>query len=309
MTNAIEYLREAAVEQLFNMAGFSYCWAQWRKEIIQVAGKSPTALDILKIADSLEKIFSSTNIKGRKQSTLSAGGSAWEGLVCWYLNLCLIGTRAVVVKQNKHLIPGPLGDAFTVCYNLFPSNTESDLVAIIFPDEYEYNIPWNQIVIPGINTTKRNNEFNYLKVINWLCARDYGKLEARIIQCKTNWNDNAQIPMLWDMIYASDGFSRTSITVGNNLSKIKDLKSFTYSFVTVPTNPGVKYTSNSTAVRRVHSLSGGNYWGRGTEIDIAGSLKAFLNRNMGSAVSGGIQKNLISRLPQLKTNFSYFYYP
>ena len=33
------------------------------------------------------------------------------------------------------------------------------------------------------------------------------------LQCKTNWNDNAQIPMLWDLIYNAQGFKISNISV------------------------------------------------------------------------------------------------
>ena len=60
------------------------------------------------------------------------------------------------------------------------------------------------------------------------------KFEIGIIQCKTNWNDNAQVPMLWDMIYSAGGFRGRNITIGRNGYNIQNAQSFTYSFVTVP---------------------------------------------------------------------------
>ena len=35
------------------------------------------------------------------------------------------------------------------------------------------------------------------------------------LQCKTNWNDNAQVPMLWDIIYSSNE-KLNNISVGIN---------------------------------------------------------------------------------------------
>lgn len=43
-----------------------------------------------------------------------------------------------------------------------------------------------------------------------------GNLEAHIIQCKTNWNDNAQIPMLWNMVYATKDFKENKIYRSKN---------------------------------------------------------------------------------------------
>src|SRR5690606_33300354 len=67
-----------------------------------------------------------------------SGGHAWEGLVCWYLNLCLVGTRAVVIK-NPIQWPTPVRDALTVTYGNVRTNKESDLLGIVFPDDQVLN--------------------------------------------------------------------------------------------------------------------------------------------------------------------------
>lgn len=116
-----------------------------------------------------------------------------------------------------------------------------------------------------------------LPILDALVARDFNEIEKHIIQCKTNWNDNAQVPMLWDAVYAADRF-RNGITVGQNGYSIRNVDMFTYSFATVPTVKLEKIKKDSTCVLRVRNLSGGNYWGLPSQIGIADSLKEMLVR-------------------------------
>ncbi|MCL1988680.1 MAG: hypothetical protein FWG64_12045 [Firmicutes bacterium] len=90
MQNIIEHLRQRSIESLFSMASFSTVWQTWQSEIKKTASK-PTERQILSLGDCLYDIFYSTNSVGRGQSDVSAGGAVWEALVCWYLNLCLVG--------------------------------------------------------------------------------------------------------------------------------------------------------------------------------------------------------------------------
>jgi hypothetical protein len=304
--NIVEYIRKEAVSNLFNMSTFSNSWPVWQPVISTHIGLPLNPTSILNIGDDLASIFQTTSTPGRTQNSLSGGGAAWEGLVCWYLNLCLIGTRSVVIKQDRKLIPQPLRDAFTVNYGNVPSNTESDLVGITFPDLPEYTSPYTTLSIPGLNLFTRQGKFKYLEAANFLCDRDFNNIEAYIIQCKTNWNDNAQIPMLWDMIYASRGFSNTTITVGANNYQINALKRFAYAFITVPSNTRANYTHSSMAVKRVVNLSGGNYWGKPTQPSIAASIQDFFMRNCANSTSIGFRASLQNNISRMNTDYSYF---
>jgi len=258
MRDDIETYRREAIESLFNMNSFNDVWPIWRTHIHSIG--SPYTLDLVELGNNLTAIFTSTRQAGREQGALSAGGAAWEALVCWYLNLCLVGTNTVVIKQKRELVPAVISDSLTVMYGNFPSNTEADLVGVSFP------------ITAGLE------EINGIDNWNKLCVNKFEELEVCVIQCKTNWNDNAQIPMLWDMIYSSVGFtSRTS--VGRNGYSIKNLKKFTYAFVTVPSNRNLTYRIDSTSVLRVNALSGGNYWGRATEVGVASNISELVNKN------------------------------
>lgn len=312
--NICEYIRQESIKNLFAMSSFSDCWNIWRPQIESKLDCSNPST-IFNLGDELSSIFKSTANGGRQGSTngsdaqgnLSAGGSCWEGLVCWYLNLCLIGTRVVVIKHSKKLIPTPIADAITVSYDNFKSNTESDLVALVFPDDPRFTLNINQLgpYLPNnINLLKRSGKFNYNKIIDAFTDLKFNDIKICVIQCKTNWNDNAQIPMLWDMIYSGNSFSR-GITVGSNGYNISP-STFTYSFVTVPTNNTV-YLPNTTAVKRVRNLSGGNYWGKSTVNDVAKSIKEIITTNFSSGINGSnIRTSISNNINNINTTYNYF---
>ena len=314
MQNIIEYARQRSIQQLFTINSFSSSWNEWRRAINNLLSNNPTANQIYNLGDSLRDIFRTTRQSGRSQNSIVSGGASWEALICWYLNLCLINRRTFVIKHHNDLIPSCIKDAITVNYGNFQSNTESDLIALTYPDKEEYHCDKPAINInnaqgePILITDSR--EYPFLKVINALSARDFKDLEIHIIQCKTNWNDNAQIPMLWDAVYSATNF-RNNITVGTNGYSIRDCARFSYSFITVPSNTLRKnnrdtYTATSTAVLRVHNLSGGNYWGLQSKSGVASSVKELLERNLRNGHSDGILNTINTAIEELHTTFSYF---
>lgn len=310
--NIVEYHREMVIKKLFDTAGFVNAWKTWRGEIKKYVS-TISEHQLFDLGDHLRDIFYSTNkSKGRTQGELSGGGANWEALVCWYLNLCLIGRRTVVIKHNAELIPKCVRDAITVNYDSFPSNTESDLLALTFPDKFEYGCDKDDIKISDAagNEVKpyksaRASKYNLSGILNALCIRDFSDIEIHIIQCKTNWNDNAQIPMLWDAVYSATNF-RYGISVGLNGYSIEDVGRFTYSFVTVPTVKLDKIKTESLCVLRVMHLSGGNYWGLPSQVGIASSVKEMLNRNLKSGHSSSHKSTIKAAIPHLSTTYNYF---
>lgn len=311
MNNSIcDYLRELAIENIFSNSTFQSCWSTWKPAIARLVGSPPTATNIINLGDELSNIFRMTSTSGRGQSSLSGGGNAWEGIVCWYLNICLIGSRTVVIKQNRALIPEPIKDALTVSYGSSPSNTESDIVAITFPKRREYTNDKSTISIADTRTGQAipnisRGKFNYKPIIDALVSRDFNNCEIGVIQCKTNWNDNAQTPMLWDMIYFANGFHGRNITVGNSTYSIRNIPRFTYSFVTVPTSRG-PFNPTSLCVKRVFNISGGNYWGRPSVPSVANSIKDIFGRNFANGANNNLVDDLNSAIPHLHTDLSYF---
>lgn len=312
--NIVEKLREEAINRLFETNGFATAWPTWTN-VISANAPAPTPRQIINLGDHLKDIFYSTNVgNGRTQSEVSGGGANWEALVCWYLNLCCIGRRTVVIKHHKSLIPTPISNAITVNYGNFPSNTESDLIAITFPDKPEYSMDKDSININDENDIPvqlySRTKYNFLNVLNALVARDFADIEIHIIQCKTNWNDNAQIPMLWDMIYSSTAF-RADITIGREGYNMNNARLFSYAFATVPTVNPAKISRSSVCVSRVRNLSGGNYWGRPSEDGIASSIKEMLNRNLATGSTASHLDTLTIAIPELNSTgiYSYFHFP
>ena len=226
----------------------------------------------------------------------------------WYIEVTkenseeLNAWRKSVAKDCKRI---------TVNYGNFACNTESDITIIIFPNLPEYNtdvaqlnvLDNNGVQIPSII----RNKFN-IDLSNYLSARDFHQFEIGIIQCKTNWNDNAQVPMLWDMIYSAGGFRGRNITLGRNGYNIQNAQSFTYSFVTVPSNQNTVYKPDGVAVKRVTNLSGGNYWGQPTVQNVAKSLKEIFTNNFQSGSRTTLRTDIRAAIPHLTGNnpLSYF---
>lgn len=256
----LEDLRRKAATEILRMKTFAACWPVWKAEIDTRTRGLTDPSAIYALGSQLRDIFKLTAQAGRGQGDLSGGGAAWEGLVCWYLNLVMTDTRAVVIKQNKTLIPSCLSDAMAVNYKNVRTNTESDLSGIIFPKSI-------QILSGRFEINELNN----------FVAQNISKISLHNIQCKTNWNDNAQIPMLWDMIYSFRGVKDHKVRVGANGFDLDDLKEFTYSFVALPSQTK-DIKPNSMAVRRVESLSGGNYWGKPSQSGVADGLSEIFKK-------------------------------
>ena len=82
-------------------------------------------------------------------------------------------------------------------------------------------------------------------------------------------------------------------------------KNFSYSFVTVPTGKDA-YNSDSVQVKRVTNLSGGNYWGKPTENNVARSLKEIFTNNFQSGYPNNIRSEIKNAIPLLSDELSYF---
>lgn len=310
--NLIEEYRKACVLELFSTGAFGGSFPTWQTQIRDLC-PTPSANEIFDLGDHLRDIFLTTNAGGgRTQNAVAGGGAGWEGIICWYLNLCNIGRRTIIIKHKKELIPQCVSDAMTVNYGNFPSNSESDLIAITFPDRPEYSTDVSTLALNdsagnSIKIFKNNGTLNLKAIINELGKRDFNDLGINIIQCKTNWNDNAQVPMLWDMVYCATRLP-TNVTVGRNGYSIHNVASFMYSFITLPSNRIELFAASSTCVKRVENLSGGNYWGLPTMPNVAASVKEILNRNF---INGHRFNHLTTiglNIPNLPTSFSYFHF-
>jgi hypothetical protein len=118
--------------------------------------------------------------------------------------------------------------------------------------------------------------------------------DIAIVQCKTNWNDNAQVPMLWDLIYNSKDFRITNVSVGIKGVNPASFRRFAYAFMTVPTSKG-PFNPTSLAVLRVKNMTGGNYWGRKSAAGVSSCINEFF-RNFPDVFTGGVMQHLKKQL-------------
>jgi hypothetical protein len=303
--NLIEYLRRQVVGDLFKTASFSKAWNQsWKTEVNNLL-TSVNARDLIDLGDNLSDIFLSTrggqNVN-RGQDTVGIAGASWECLITWYLNICTVGTRVLAVKKTSQL-PVPLKSSIQVNYSNSQTHSESDIVVIVFPDDPVFtndivNNNFGQMngvqIEPFIGT--RIVRSRIPSILDILTSNHFNDFGLGVVQCKTNWNENAQVPMLWDMIYQTNGFKSNNISIGANNFNMQNLTNFTYSFVTVPSGKGniKNYKATHLPVLRVRNLTGGNYWGFPTANNVAFSMKEIFNRNFTS----GFNQNPLTDLTQ-----------
>lgn len=273
----------------------------WVAEAEKLTGGVRSGRSLFDLGDNLRVLFQSSaqgkiRESGNSNQAVSSGGAAWESLVCWYMNLCLIGTSALVIKSKKELIPNFVRDAIAVKYNNFKSNTEADLILIGFP------------ILEWPEKKEKESFSKYMDRCHESGLFGLSDISVGIIQTKTNWNDNAQIPMLWDMVYSAREFGR-NVKVGSNGRSISSFRDFNYAFVTVPTQKDLmkSFKSTSTSVNRVRNLSGGNFWGEKSRDGVADSLKEYFLRNTSSYFPNTDPAGSISsQLEYLNSTYSYF---
>ena len=293
----IDELRKRSIKHIMGINTVKGLWPKWKKKIKSHVDDKFDADTVLSLGDHLSEIFQSTGTRGRSQKSVSGAGAAWESLVCWYCNLCLLGSRTVVIKYKKNLIPDSMQKAITVSHGATETTSEADLIAITFPDIAAYKDELFNVY---------TSDKKMLERLDKLTQESFQDHELCIIQCKTNWNDSAQIPMLWNMIYGVKNFNNTNIRIGAGGFEISHLKKFSYAFVTVPSNDHHKYKANNINVQRVNILTGGNYWGHPTKSSVARSIKEIFNVNFSSGCNRGLRKDLNNALKVIDKKYSYF---
>ena len=253
------------------VSSFVQAWPDYKSVVDQKLGSNPGPQAVFDLGSNLSEIFRGNRSKrSGGQGVLSGGGTAWETLAVWYLNLVCWGTDVIATKNNASFVPRTIRDSLAVTIANRPTNTESDVMVFAIPGH-----------LPG---TPR------IEDLDRLLRRNLTGTVLTVVQLKTNWNDNSQIPMLWDIVYNSYNSSNSklsNVNVGINGVTPQNFKRFSYAFMTVPTNKPPK--SSSVAVARVHSLSGGNYWGAATVPGVARSFKEFFQVNFGDRFPEGVQ--------------------
>ena len=150
---AIDQFRCQIMHQLSNVPTFKNSWVNFSSSLNSIIGSNPTDQQIFDIGENLSNIFRSNATSGRSQSSVAAGGAAWECLITWYFNLIFWGTNVIATKQHKNFIPSVLKDSFCVTIANHQTNTESDIVVYSIPDVGNIK----QLKLDDIDELIRNN--------------------------------------------------------------------------------------------------------------------------------------------------------
>lgn len=261
----VEAVRQKFIAHALSNKSFRKQWDE-RRALIERALTERSQGSYFDLGGGLSDVFR-LDIRGdRSQGGVSAGGNIWELLVSYYLNLGYAGTGAIVLR-NKANIPSSVIDALTVSHQGTYKLSDLDSLLIMNPRLND------EVVIDGKDPVGQ-----FKKLID----RSFSETTVIVIQCKTNWNDNSQTPMLWNMVF---GFARNKatppgqLTIGRKMYVLSGLKDFAYAFVTVPTNDRSNFKSDSMPVRRVATMTGGYYWGYPEKSGVCEPLSEFFSFN------------------------------
>jgi hypothetical protein len=271
--SAIDHFRLEILKEAADLKSFRKSWNVWQPKIASLLPPHADGQALFNFGNHLSEVFLSNKVDGRGQGDLSGGGTAWECLVEWYLNLIFFGTPVIAARRKKAFIPQTILNALSVTIGNNTTNSESDIIVFSVPE------------VGSLRRLKLND-------IDELISQFSTQVYLSVVQCKTNWNDNSQIPMLWDLIYNATGGNRIpNVSVGIKGVTPQSFEYFSYAFASVPTQKK-PIKPNSVAVQRVKNLTGGNYWGKQTESNVASSLNEYFGRNFSSFFDGGVQSHV-----------------
>lgn len=264
-----------------HQAAVSASWGPISDYIKDRVGTQPGALDIYKLGDALSPAFRTAAV-GRSQGDVTNAGSVWERLIVWYINLISFGTDVIATTKHREWLPSVVSDSVAVNLRNRPVNTESDVLVF---------------TVPSMGLTEPHPKVRHLDAV---LRADLAAQSLVLVQCKTNWNENAQIPMLWDMIYTNlAGRGLNNVRIGKGGVSVLHFRKFAYAFMTVPTlsqarMDQIKQTSLPAA--RVSGLSGGNYWGWPTKAGVSTGFSDFLTHHFAVNYAGGIPSHVGAQL-------------
>jgi hypothetical protein len=277
--DAISNVRHQYLDALSKVPTLKKAWPMWRPVLNKELAKHGEAAGLLPMGEALHNTFRSTGTGDRNQGQLSGGGAGWECLVCWYLNFLLHGSAVLVMRTNKTFVPKVLRDLLCVTIGNNRTNTESDILIFSVPDPLILD-----------RSYPAEGEAAQLKALDDHLRLRLERVRVVNLQCKTNWNDNAQVPMLWDNIYNAKA-NMANVRVGIHGVAPGSLASFRYAFVTVPTVKVELFKPDSLAVQRVTNLTGGNYWGLPTKESIAQNIGELVIQQFGDQLDGGLTRH------------------
>ena len=273
-------------------------WKTWGPIISRQICEPIQASNVIDLGDKLRPLMYNAYEKkenptlSETQSMKSTSGVLWESLLVWYCNLCLIGTRSVVMRKNKQLVPKQFLEAISTNYGIKKEDSEADLIVLTFPNHSDF-----------LDNVKKNGRSALKKLVD----THFGDFELGIISCKTPWNDFSVIPKHWNLVYrlTLEHPDVLDEQIGTDTFNIRNLKKFYYAFATLPSQKPDIIKSDGLPVLRLMDLSGGTYWGLPSKEGIAKSMKEFFEKNI-SHMKDEDLSNLEKELPKLSTHYPYF---
>ena len=248
--------RIQVLEKDWNTPSFRDPWPLYREEIIRYLGTPITSDGVRRVGENLRQIIldvGKSSAASRDNAGVSRVGNIFECMIGWYLNLLFWGTPVVVSKGGS--FPKVLKDAVTVKIENKTTSKDPDLLAFAIPDHRHFTVD--------------------TPIDDWL-LENIRDVDVTIIQTKTTWNENAQIPMLWNWLYGLGSSPGMNIHIGNNGVGPEALKELRYAFVVMPTQKNLKtFKENGMPAKRVKALTGGNYWCTKKKEGVAQALHEF----------------------------------
>ena len=264
------------MREVLDIPTFASLWNTRKAALVSLLGPpgSWRPSTIVNVGSHLSELFLLGRGAGRTQGGVSAAGTVWEALVCYYLNMCFAGTDAVAVRAT--LVPPPVKSALTVWHGATQVAADVDAMVLHLPD-------WSKAPIAPDEDVCRDR-------VDQLFSARFSDAAVVVLACKTNWNDSVQTPMLWNLLYAlrSRGIPlHNGFGIGSGGFSLNQLRSFHYAFVTVPTQDPKSIKPDGAPVKRAETMTGGHYWGWPTRSNVSPSLAEFFGRLAGAAALPG----------------------
>lgn len=249
---------------------FTQNWDDVGPKFANVLKQGCSSEDVIGIGDHLRSFFkgqandddNALLDKYQRNTMVGTVGDGWQSLISYYLNLGYLGSHAIALTRS--FVPKTVKDILSVSYTDGSVNADIDIALISNPQ---------------ISREASSGNFaTDVKRFDEIIKNSLSETSLIVIQSKTNWNENAQIPMLWDLLYSQvrEGSPSTNYRIGADYATLQDLSYFGYSFMTVPTNDrAVKIEPNRVEARRVRHLSMGAYWGMKSKQGVIKSIKCF----------------------------------
>jgi len=286
----VEIARSDALDSLFNKS-FTKSWEfVFSPRIKNILGGSPKFEDLIKLGENLSDVFTISNVEGRQSNqTKAIGGSQWENLCIWYLNLLTYGTRTIAIPRgaNKSLIPDEIQQGLSAYYKgeLIRKQT----------DPYVISIPITK-QIPEFNIGLKDKQIirEYKKYL----LRNCDSIRITLLCCKTNCSDIIKEPMLWNFIYQK-GFSSSIIEIGDETWNPDTFGYLSTAFITIPVGKSHHWKRSHAQCVRARTFSGGSYWGKPTNDNLGfGNLSTIFNDKTMLASRENIGEKTISEFHQ-----------